>query len=130
MLEKFEAFQIAKQYYWICKETKVLRFLQEQFLRASSSIPLNLAEGSGKRTMQEQRRYYSIALGSLRECQAIVELERIENPHLKDLGNQLGAILFTLSGQKNEIKNRSIQNRTESESVSESATHTKTNDRI
>ena len=100
MLEKFEAYQIAKHYYWICKELKLPKFLQDQLIRASSSIALNLAEGSGKRTPVDQRRFYTIAFGSLRECQAILELERIENEELKKMGNQLGAILYTLSRKK------------------------------
>ena len=40
---------------------------------------------------------FEIAYGSLRECQAILELEKVNDSELKDLGNQLGAILFTLS---------------------------------
>ena len=100
MLEKFEAYQIAKHYYWTCKALKLPKFLQDQVIRASSSIALNLAEGSGKRTPVDQRRFYTIAFGSLRECQAILELERIENEELKKMGNQLGAILYTLSRKK------------------------------
>ena len=41
-----------------------------------------IAEGSGKRTPQDQRRFYSIALGSLRECEAVLELEEIEDKEL------------------------------------------------
>jgi len=66
-------------------------------MRASSSVALNTAEGSGKRTPQDQSRFYGIALRSLRECTAILELERIENPELAKLIDQLGAILYTLS---------------------------------
>lgn len=97
MLEKFEAFQLSKQFYKICKQLKLPRFLQDQLLRASSSIALNLAEGSGKRTPQDQRRFYAIAFGSLRECQSILELEEINQGELKDLSNRLGAMLFKLS---------------------------------
>jgi len=46
MLEKFDAFQIAKKYYWSCKTLKVAKYLQDQLLRASSSIALNTAEGT------------------------------------------------------------------------------------
>ncbi len=81
----------------MCKSLKVPRFLREQLLRASSSVALNVAEGSGKRTPKDQSHFYTIALGSLRECQAILELERVDNPELKDLTNQLGAMLFKLS---------------------------------
>ena len=97
MLEKFEAFQVAKKFYQICKRLKLPRFLQEQLLRASSSVALNLAEGSGKRTLQDQHRFYAIAFGSLRECQAILELENISNPELRELSNRLGAMPFKLS---------------------------------
>ena len=108
MLENFTAFKIAKEHYWECKTLKLPKFLQDQLLRESSSIALNLAEGSGKRTPADQRRFYAIAYGSLRECQAIIALEQVNSPEQKDLENQLGAILFTLSRKKLTV------NRTES----------------
>jgi len=100
MLEKFEAFQIAKRHYKLCKSLKLPKTLYDQLFRASSSIALNLAEGSGKRTPEDQRRFYSIAFGSLRECQAILELEDISDPELRKLSNQLGAILYSLSRKR------------------------------
>ena len=105
---------MAKEFHWSCKSLKVSRFLQDQLLRASSSVVLNIAEGSGKRTAPEQRRFYGIALGSLRECQAILDLERIENPKLLNLADQLGAILFTLC--------RAPENRTQTETATDSET--------
>jgi four helix bundle protein len=96
MLENFIAFQIAKLYYWKCKSSKIPRFLQEQLLRASSSIGLNLARRVRKADTADQRRFYAIAYGSLRECQAIMELEQVNDPEIRDLSNQLGAMLFTL----------------------------------
>ena len=79
------------------KQLKVHPILQDQLIRASSSVALNIAEGSGKRTPADQRKFYSIALGSLRECEAVVELEEIQNAALNDLINHLGAMLFKLS---------------------------------
>jgi len=114
MLQNFKAYQMAKEFHWSCKSLKVSRFLQDQLLRASSSVVLNIAEGSGKRTAPEQRRFYGIALGSLRECQAILDLERIENPKLLNLADQLGAILFTLC--------RAPENRTQTETATDSET--------
>ena len=118
MLEKFDAFQMAKKYYWRCKELKVHRTLQDQLLRASSSIALNLAEGSGKRIPDDQKRFYSIALGSLRECDAIIQLEQIEDPLLSSLGNQLGAMLYTLSRKDRSPKTQNL-NQTDSGTVPE-----------
>ena len=97
MLKNFKAYQLAKEYYWYCKELKLPAFLRDQLLRASSSVALTLAEGSGKRTHADQRRFYAMAYGSLRECQAILELEKVDDVNLKNLQDQLGAILFTLS---------------------------------
>ena len=97
MLEKFEAFIVAKEFYQKCKHLKLPRFLQDQLHRASSSVALNLAEGSGKRTPEDQRRFYSISFGSLKECQAILELENVNDPELKTLVDRLGAMLFKLS---------------------------------
>jgi four helix bundle protein len=71
--------------------------LQDQLHRASSSIALNLAEGSGKRTPEDQRHFYSMSFGNLKECQAILELEEIDDRELKNLINRLGAMLFKLS---------------------------------
>lgn len=96
MLKDFKAYRMARDFHWACKSLRVSRFLQDQLLRASSSVALNIAEGSGKRTPAEQRRFYGISLGSLRECQAILDLEKIEDPKLDDLADQLGAMLFTL----------------------------------
>ena len=91
MLKDFHAFQIAKQIHFGCKILKLSDFLKDQLFRASSSVALNLAEGSGKRTEKDQQRFYSMALGSLRECEAIMELENVNDTKLR-----LGAILFAL----------------------------------
>lgn len=45
----------------------------DQLRRASLSVPLNIAEGSGKTTSPDQRRFYAIARGSAMECGAIVD---------------------------------------------------------
>ncbi len=47
--------------------------LADQLRRASISISLNIAEGSGKGTGPDQRRFYSIARGSAMECAAVVD---------------------------------------------------------
>lgn len=123
MLRDFKAFQIAKKIHLACKSLKVSRLLRDQLLRASASIALNIAEGSGKRTAQDQRRFYSISLGSLRECQAVLELEEIENKELLQWMDQLGAILFTLTRDPPKNTNRT-ENHHRTATETETATET------
>ncbi len=48
--------------------------LADQLDRASTSIVLNIAEGAGKFSRPEKRRYYQIAAGSVTECAAILDV--------------------------------------------------------
>lgn len=47
---------------------------RDQLDRASTSIPLNLAEGNGKRSHPDRCRYFDIARGSAVECAACLEV--------------------------------------------------------
>ncbi len=96
MLHNFNTYQLAVQFHHHCEELKVPEYLRDQLMRASASIVLNIAEGSAKPTAKDQRKYYAIALGSLRECQAVGDLVRQPVLPFSDLANQLGACLHTL----------------------------------
>ena len=49
-------------------------YLADQFARAATSIVLNTAEGAGKFSPGDKRRYYLIAAGSTTESAAIVDV--------------------------------------------------------
>ena len=75
--------------------------LGDQLRRASLSVPLNIAEGSGRMKAPDQRRYYSIARGSAMECAAIIdacaELDFLEEPALEESIAMLTSIVRMLS---------------------------------
>jgi four helix bundle protein len=68
--------ELAVQFYRATRALKVPAGLKGQLGRAASSIALNLQEGYGRQTMADRVRFFQIALGSIRECQAIVRLEQ------------------------------------------------------
>lgn len=74
----------------------------DQLGRASTSIPLNIAEGNGKFTSRDRCRFFDIARGSALECAACLDvlvakalLTREDVQHLK---GQLVSIVSMLVG--------------------------------
>lgn len=99
MLSKFRSYQIAVQFHRDCAAVTLPGYLKDQLLRASSSIALNLAEGSAKPTYRDQIKFFHIAMGSLRECQAALELAPRREPALVSAADVLGAHLYRLCRQ-------------------------------
>jgi len=57
---------------------------------------LNLAEGAGRFGVKDQKKFFSIAFASLRECQAILTLAEMDCPDLEATGDKLAAHLYKL----------------------------------
>ena len=95
MIKNFRTYSIAVEFYKEIQALKLPRHLHEQCQRASSSIALNLAEGSGRATKADQGRFFSIAFGSLRECVAILDLVTAESK-LMELADKLAAHIYKL----------------------------------
>lgn len=58
----------------ILKSKDIDRSLRDQLVRSSTSILLNIAEGTGKRSQPDRRRYYEIARGSAMETAAALDV--------------------------------------------------------
>ena len=62
--------------------------------RVPQAIYLNLVEGSAKPTRKDKRKFFYIAMGSLRETQALLDL--VDAKKELELADKLGANLFCL----------------------------------
>ena len=95
-MKNFRTFDLAVTFYRLSRTLPLKGSLRDQLNRAAASIPLNLAEGRGKLTLKDQIRFFSIAFGSLRECQAILILEQLETSPAWTILDQLAACLYKL----------------------------------
>jgi four helix bundle protein len=105
-LNDFRTYQSALEFYWECERLKYPKHLMDQLLRAASSIALNLSEGSAKPTAKDRACFYYRALGSLRECQTVLDLMREhKGSTASQLCHSVGAHLFKLcQAQDNSVK--------------------------
>ena len=105
--EQLDVYRAAIEYVgWVfrlCERLKAHRNAKDQLLRASQSIPLNIAEGNGKATEGERRRFFEIARGSALECGAAQDVLEVcgalspaENADAKKLLDRIVAMLTKL----------------------------------
>jgi len=104
---EFKVYKLAKELHHECviltnSFPRNFLYLGDQLKRASLSVILNIAEGSGKESDRDFRRYIQIALGSINEVAACLEVafdEKLIDLETKevllsnsfDLKNQLGS---------------------------------------
>ena len=100
-LKTFRSYQLGLELYRECEKIKPKYHLKDQLLRASLSTVLNLSEGSAKESPKDRRRYYGIALASLRETQTILELVHATttSADLVAKADHLAACLYRLLNQ-------------------------------
>jgi four helix bundle protein len=77
--EKLTVYQKAKVFdqsvlAFVYANTSIDKVITNQLKRASLSIPLNIAEGTGRSTKPDRRNFYVIARGSAFECAAIFDI--------------------------------------------------------
>lgn len=95
-LKKFRTYQMAVEFFHQVKKAPVPQTLRDQLTRASSSICLNLSEGSAKSTPRDRHRFYRMALGSQRECISILDLSNGVDKEVYSLCDQLGGSIYRL----------------------------------
>ena len=96
MFKSFRTYELALQFYKECQKLEVRGAIKNQLDRAVLSIPLNLAEGRGRRTLTDQKHFFQIAYGSAEECKAILALVTPTPSDLTNMADALCAHLYRL----------------------------------
>jgi four helix bundle protein len=105
--ERLEAWRQARSFYLGCGALaglpKTAGHLGDQLERAALSVVLNVVEGAGRTSWKEKRHFFSIALGSLAESVAVLDLasarrllDPSETERLVAVARRVGALLTGL----------------------------------
>ena len=105
--QKLHVYQKAKAFHKISKSLIAQHRLnpveKDQLYRASFSVPLNIAEGSGKFSKPDRKNYFTTARASVFECIAIADilcdqkvLSKDEYEELESMADELSRILYTM----------------------------------
>ena len=96
-MRNFRTYVLSRDFFRKIKPLKLKKPLGDQLQRAAASVALNLSEGYGRSTFADQQRFFSMALGSVRECQAVFDLADAEiGRDLHDHLDHLAAALWRL----------------------------------
>jgi four helix bundle protein len=76
--ERLHVYQVSLEFVaWVFERTDRLkghfRHARDELIRASQSIPRNIAEGNGKRSLPDRGRFFEIARGPALECAAVLD---------------------------------------------------------
>ena len=93
-MKNFRCYQMAKELYKAIQTEPLKGESRDQMVRASLSVCLNLIEGSARPTAKDRKRFFYLALSSLREVRAISDLHDLETTVTK--ADVLGAHIYKL----------------------------------
>ena len=120
--ENLDVYRVSLEYvgwvYEFCETVNGHRSAKDQLIRASQSIPLNIAEGNGRVTDGDRRRFFEIARGSALECGAVQDILQIygaitieENVKRKRLLDRIVAMLTKLGQRGYSVHEGLLQSR-------------------
>ena len=120
--EKLDVYRASIEYvgwaYRYCEGLKGHRNAKDQLLRASQAIPLDIAEGNGKATAGDRRRYFEIARGSALECGAVQDVLQVcgamsaeGNAETKALLDRIVAMLTKLGQRGCAVHEKRVDDR-------------------
>jgi four helix bundle protein len=77
--EKLDVYRVALEFvawsFEVCHRMRgAHRHARDQLLRSSQSVPQNIAEGNGKRSLADRQRFFEIARGSALESAASLDV--------------------------------------------------------
>lgn len=100
-MKSFRTYHLAVRFHRETQPLRLQRPLGDQLRRAASSVALTLAEGYGRATLADQRRFFAMSLGSVRECQAVFDLAGdAVSAAQRDLLDHLAASVWRLLSPK------------------------------
>src|SRR4030042_5474078 len=105
--QNLEVYKKAKAFYLDCKKlivnNKLDNNVKDQLRRASFSIALNIAEGSGKFSKADRKNFFIPARGSVFECVAVIDILYEEKVIIQEefecyvkKADELSRILYTM----------------------------------
>lgn len=96
-MKNFRTYEISKEFYHMIEAIEWPSHLRDQALRAASSIVLNVAEGAGLPSKKQKAKHFNIAMGSLREVQAALEINRLaDTTKTRSAADNVAAHLYKL----------------------------------
>jgi len=91
--------------------------VRDQLDRASTSIPLNIAEGNGENALKDRCRFFDIAHGSALECAAALDVlvakEKLTQNEIRPGKERLQKIVLMLMGLIKRNSNRDYEKGTQ-----------------
>ena len=92
------------------------RHARDQWLRAAQSIPLNIAEGNGKRSLKDRNRFLDVARGSALECAAVQDvlaatdgIDPVRNNELKMMLKRIVSMLTRLIARTDAVSEPAVE---------------------